>query len=254
MLSTAQEIMPKNRFVLISLFCLLLPLINNCSTADKQPKARPGQPKPYRVGQTWYHPVSDATDFRQKGKASWYGKKFHGRQTSSGEIYDMHAMTAAHKTLPLGTQVRVHNLVNGKSVEVRINDRGPFVRGRIIDLSFLAAKKLDVVGPGTAPVEIVALGRSDTDSDSNTSDYVPVDYYKGNFTFQIGAFGDQNNAQRLKKKLEKKYMNVHIVPYDDGKRIMYRVRVGRASSLEQAEKYESILIQQGYNGAFIVAE
>ncbi len=250
--------MTKTRFkywvALFALLCLFLPMVTSCSTSGPQPSAKPGQPKPYRVGKTWYHPVSDATNFRQSGKASWYGKKFHGRKTSNGEIYDMYAISAAHKTLPLGTYVRVHNLANNKSLEVRINDRGPFVRGRIIDLSYTAAKKLDVVGPGTAPVEIVALGKAKTSDGKTKTNYVPMDFYKGNFTFQIGAFGEKQNALRLKEKLEKKYMNVHIVPYDDGRRIMYRVRVGRASSLEQAEEYENILIQHGFKGAFIVAE
>ena len=188
------------------------------------------------------------------GTASYYGKRFHGRMTANGELFDMNAMTAAHKTLPLGTYVRVHNLANGKSIEVRVNDRGPFVRGRIIDLSYTGATKLDIVGPGTAPVEIVALGKAGAADNGQSSGYVPVDYYSGNFTFQVGAFSQKENAVRLKQKLEKKYMNVHIVPYDDGKRIMYRVRVGRASSLKQAEEYENTLIQQGFNGAFIVAE
>jgi rare lipoprotein A len=236
------------------LLCLLFFAFSGCASRSPQPAAKPGQPKPYRVGTTWYYPVSDATNFRQKGKASWYGKKFHGKKTSSGEIYNMHAMTAAHKTLPLGTYVRVHNLENGKSIEVRINDRGPFVRGRIIDLSYTGATKLDIVGPGTAPVEIVALGKAGASGSGKSTGYVPVDYYSGNFTFQVGAFSQKDNAVRLKQKLEKKYMNVHIVPYDDGKKIMYRVRVGRASSLKQAEEYETILIQQGFTGAFIVAE
>lgn len=236
------------------LICLLFLAASSCSSRSPQPAAKPGQPKPYRVGNTWYYPVSDATNFRQSGKASWYGKKFHGKKTSNGEIYNMYAISAAHKTLPLGTYVRVHNLANNKSIEVRINDRGPFIRGRIIDLSYAAAKELEVVGPGTAPVEIVALGRVGSSGSGNSSGYVPVDFYSGNFTFQVGAFGKKENAVRLKQKLEKKYMNAHIVPYDDGKKTMYRVRVGRASSLQQAEEYENILIQQGFNGAFIVAE
>jgi rare lipoprotein A len=106
----------------------------------------------------WYQPLPHARDFRQRGEASWYGRDFHGRQTASGEIYDMYAMTAAHKTLPLGTYVRVQNRDNNKTVDVRVNDRGPFVRGRIIDLSYTAAHKIGVVGPGTAAVEIAALG------------------------------------------------------------------------------------------------
>ena len=237
-----------------ALIFVLLFSVCSCSSRSPQPAAKPGQPKPYRVGNTWYYPVSDASNFRQKGKASWYGKKFHGKKTSSGEIYNMHAMTAAHKTLPLGTYVRVHNLDNRKTIEVRINDRGPFVRGRIIDLSYTAATKLDIVGPGTAPVEIVALGKAEASGKGKSSGYVPIDYYSGNFTFQVGAFSQKENAVRLKEKLAKKYMNVHIVPYDDGKKVMYRVRVGRASSLKQAEKYERILIDQGFTGAFIVAE
>lgn len=240
--------------IILSILFMLVLTIEGCSTPGPQPKAKPGQPKPYRVGKTWYYPVSDATNFRQKGKASWYGKKFHGKKTSSGEIYNMHAMTAAHKTLPLGTYVRVHNLETGNSLEVRINDRGPFVRGRIIDLSYAAATKLEIVGPGTAPVEIVALGKAKVSDTGSTPGYVPIDYYSGNFTFQVGAFSQKDNAVRLKQKLEKKYMNVHILPYNDGKRVMYRVRVGRASSLQQAEEYENILIQQGFKGAFIVAE
>lgn len=248
------KMMIKHWMIHICLICFLFPIVSSCSIHRTPPPAKPGQPKPYRVGKTWYHPVSDATNFRQSGKASWYGDKFHGKKTSSGERYDMYAMTAAHKTLPLGTYVRVHNLTNNKSTEVRINDRGPFVRGRIIDLSYTAAKELDVIGPGTAPVEIVALGKAQSSGGEGSSAYVPVDFYRGDFTFQVGAFGEKKNAARLKEKLEKKYMNVHIVPYDDGNRIMYRVRIGRASSIEQAEKFESLLIEQGFKGAFIVAE
>lgn len=236
------------------LIILFITIAVGCSTRSPQPEATPGKPKPYRVGNTWYYPVSDAANFRQKGKASWYGKKFHGKTTSSGEKYNMYAMTAAHKTLPLGTYVRVHNRSNNKSIEVRINDRGPFVRGRIIDLSYTAAQKLDIVGPGTAPVEIVALGKPGSAAGGSQAAYEPVDFYSGNFTFQVGAFSEKENAIRLKSELEQKYMNVHIVPYNDGNRIMYRVRVGRASSLKQAEEYEKILIQHGFDGAFIVAE
>jgi rare lipoprotein A (peptidoglycan hydrolase) len=97
--------------------------------------------------------MADARGYEEEGLASWYGEEFHGRKTSSGEIYDMYAMTAAHKTLPLGTYVRVHNLTNDRTVDLLINDRGPFVKGRIIDLSYAAAKALDVVRPGTAPVQ-----------------------------------------------------------------------------------------------------
>ena len=100
----------------------------------------------------------------------------------------------------------------------------------------------------------IVLGKASTTDGGNASGYVPVDYYSGNFTFQVGAFRQKENAVRLKQKLKKKYLNVHIVPYEDGKRVMYRVRVGRASSLKQAEEYEKTLIEQGFKGAFIVAE
>lgn len=229
--------------------------LQNC-TKITPPSRPPGYPKPYRVMGKWYQPRADSKDFRQRGIASWYGKKFHGRKTSSGEIYNMYALTAAHKTLPLGTHLRVKNLNNQQSVTVRVNDRGPFVRGRIIDLSYAAAKKIDMVSAGTAPVEIVALG-SET-SRQNTGNPAPpspsVDFYHGNFTFQIGAFKDKDNALRLKQSLEQRYSNVHIVEYDTGQEMLFRVRVGSASSLEEAAAYENKLLEQGFKDVFIIAE
>ena len=113
--------------------------------------------RPYVIKNVKYYPIPDATGFRERGLASWYGDYFHGRLTSNGETYDMYAMTAAHKILPMDTVLRVRNLENGREVTVRVNDRGPFVDGRVIDLSFTAAEKLGIVGPGTARVEIAAL-------------------------------------------------------------------------------------------------
>ena len=176
----------------------ILLLIVGCTRAIAPPKTPDEKPRPYRVGKTWYHPVSDAKGYQEQGIASWYGKQFHGKKTSSGEIYDMYAMTAAHKTLPLGTRLRVVNLANNKSVIVRVNDRGPFVRGRIIDLSYSAAKKIDMIAAGTAPVEILAIKTIPEQSDNaSASTTQPIDYYSGNFTFQIGAFKDKNNAFRV---------------------------------------------------------
>ncbi len=220
------------------------------------PKAPPGYPKPYKVLGKWYQPIPHARDFRQRGEASWYGKKFHGKKTSSGEIYDMYAVTAAHKTLPLQTYVRVRNLNNNKEIDVRINDRGPFVRGRIIDLSYTAAKQIGIVGPGTAPVEIVALGSADTSEKEKNGarTYRPGDYYKGNFTIQVGAFKIKGNAERLKEKLDKTYKNAHISVYQSGDETFYRVRVGKSSTLEQAMEYEAYLIQNGYPEAMVIAE
>ncbi|MBU0987926.1 MAG: septal ring lytic transglycosylase RlpA family protein [Proteobacteria bacterium] len=224
--------------------------------ATPPPSTPSGHPKPYRIGSNWYQPLPHARDFRQRGKASWYGKDFHGRKTANGETYNMYAMTAAHKTLPLGTFVSVHNLDNNRKIEVRINDRGPFVRGRIIDLSYTAAKKIGIVGPGTAPVEIVALGaavKTQTPGKAERT-YVPLDYYQGNFTVQVGAFSDRKNAERLQRELDQLFKNAHITTFNDGYDTYYRVRVGKCATLEQAEKYEAIMIQKGFKDAFAIAE
>ncbi|MFC1886144.1 septal ring lytic transglycosylase RlpA family protein [Thermodesulfobacteriota bacterium] len=235
---------------------LLLCLSYGCQRAVSPTPPPVGHPKPYKVLGKWYQPIPHATDFHQRGDASWYGKKFHGKKTSSGEVYNMHAMTAAHKTLPLQTYVRVHNMNNDRKIDVRINDRGPFVRGRIIDLSYAAAKQLGVVGPGTAPVEIMALGMADTSlrQPQAKRSYRPVDYYKGNFTIQVGAFKIKRNAERLKQNLDKAYQNAHITEYQSENGTFYRVRVGHSTTLEQAVEYEADLIQKGYTEAMVIAE
>lgn len=120
-------------------------------------KSASGNPESYEVLGKRYRVLDTSAGYRERGIASWYGEKFHGRRTSSGVPYDMYRMTAAHKTLPLPTYVRVTNLENGRSVVLRVNDRGPFIEGRIIDVSFVAAQKLGLVGPGTARVEVEAL-------------------------------------------------------------------------------------------------
>jgi rare lipoprotein A len=161
-------------FFEVGLLLLALSLgVWGCASRESAaPSAR--KPKPYRVDGVWYQPMEKGEDFRQRGIASWYGKQFHGRKTSNGETYNMYGLSAAHKTLPLGTWVRVRNLTNDRSVELRINDRGPFVRGRVIDLSYGAAKKLGVVGPGTAKVEVVALGIRKADT-ARGERYTPID-------------------------------------------------------------------------------
>ena len=254
---------PSKPILLLILFTAFSFLINNCATSHSPyerpssqppPKRPPGYPKPYKVYGKWYQPLPDSKGFRQRGIASWYGKDFHGKKTSNGEIYNMYAWTAAHKTLPLGTYVRVHHLSNNRSVQVRINDRGPFVRGRIIDLSYTAAKELGLVGPGTAKVEVVALGTPVTTDSGQPKYFVQEDYYSGNFTFQVGAFLNQENAERLRKELDEQYQNAHITVYDNGLNIFYRVRVGKASNLEEAAKFEEHLILDGFPDAFLVAE
>ena len=166
----------------------------------------------------------------------------------------MHAMTAAHKTLPLGTYVRVYNLENKRSTVVRINDRGPFVRGRIIDLSYSAAREVGIVGPGTARVEVVALGKRTTSSSNTVSTYRSGDYYTGNFTFQVGAFVSRENAEKQRRQLAQRYKNAHITVYDRGDQVFYRVRVGRFTTLDEALQQEKILIQDGFSNPILVAE
>ena len=130
---------------------------------QQEPLSRTGN-KPYTVMGKRYYPLKSADGYRAAGEASWYGKKFHGRPTSSGEPYDIYKMTAAHTTLPLPTYVRVTNQANGRAVVVKVNDRGPFLHGRIIDLSYVAAKKLDMLGQGTANVVVEAINPSRTQS------------------------------------------------------------------------------------------
>ncbi len=225
--------------------------------AGPQPAHRPpGHTRPYKVNGRWYQPISTAANFREIGVASWYGKKFHGRKTSNGETYNMYGMTAAHKTLPLGTHVRVKNLSNRKQIHVRINDRGPFIRGRIIDLSYTAAKKLGIVGPGTAKVEVSVLAsRISGKSRTRPGSSVPqISFDTGSFSFQIGAFKNRENAEKQKRHLAKTYKHVTIARVTTTDGILYRVRVGKFSSLNQARVQEKILIRNGYPDAFIVAD
>ncbi len=216
--------------------------------------APPSQPKPYKVLGEWYTPLPDARGFSERGIASWYGEDFHGKPTSSGEIYNMYGISAAHKTLPLGTWVKVRNLDNQRDLTLQINDRGPFVRGRVIDLSQGAARELGVLGPGTAQVEVVALGAAPAGTRGTPTRFVPVDYYSGNFTFQVGAFKERDNAERLLAKLDRSYRNAHIVSWYNGRETLYRVRVGKSENLEEATRFEALLISSGFPDAFTIAE
>jgi rare lipoprotein A len=228
-------------------------------TSPPPPPERPseGAPgtRPYQINGKWYYPRTDAHGYRETGVASWYGHQFHGRKTANGEVYDMHAVSAAHKTLPFNTVVRVHNLDNGRTLTVRVNDRGPFVHGRIIDLSYGAAQAIGLVGPGTARVEVVALGKVAGASEPVTADrtYLPVNTDEGNFTFQVGAFRDPNNAERLRAKLDRVYQNAHVTTFESTEGLYYRVRVGRFTSLRDARRGEQMLIRDGYD-PFIVAD
>jgi len=242
------------RLVFFLIAAVLVCAFLGCAAPEvPAPHRPPGYPKPYKVFGKWYQPLPDSSGFRESGIASWYGEDFHGKKTSSGEIYNMYALTAAHKTLPLGTYVQVRNLENNRRVDLRINDRGPFVRGRIIDLSYRAAKEIDIVASGTARVELMALA-TPVASGGGTLPYKPVDLHAGNFTFQVGAFVNRANAERLTAKLAKTYKNAHITVYDRGDQIFYRVRVGSFTTLEQAAAQEEILVRDGYPDVFVVGE
>ncbi len=213
----------------------------------------PPTQRPYTIAGKTYYPVASEEGFVQEGTASWYGDDFHGKKTSNGEIYDMYAQTAAHKTLPMNTYVQVTNLKNNRRITVRVNDRGPFVRGRIIDLSHAGAEKLGMLKSGTAPVRIKALGRRVVDG-NKTVRYEPVNFYKGDFTVQVGAFMEKANAERLVKNLARKYKNPHWVVFDSPRGRFYRVRVGKCDNLQKAEALRQDLESKGCPDPFIVAE
>lgn len=206
-----------------------------------EPPSRSGNPKSYVVWGKRYTTISSSAGFRERGIASWYGKKFHGRRTSSGETYDMYAMTAAHKNLPLPTYVKVRNLENGRSVVVRVNDRGPFHQGRVIDLSYTAASKLGIVGRGTGQVEVTALPPYQTLGGARKVAHQPPPANSAaaskparaqpvtgqdNAFVQIGAFSSLENAERLRARIQSELdrpVSIQSVPDSSA---AYRVRVG----------------------------
>lgn len=181
-------------------------------------------------------PMSGTT---QRGIASWYGEPFHGRKTASGETYDMHGLSAAHRELPLGTRIEVHNLENGRRVELRVNDRGPFVRGRILDLSYGAAKALDVVRAGLAKVEIRVL-----DLGSGRAGPGP----NSRFTVQLGAFSQRQNAVELMQRVAARHPDAEVVSQGD----LHRVRLGLFRSQTEAEELRRQLMEEGLDALVIV--
>ncbi|SCY07513.1 septal ring lytic transglycosylase RlpA family protein [Desulfoluna spongiiphila] len=226
------------------LLAALLLFTSACATKQSSPPARPANaPRPYKVLGKWYQPLATSEGYDEVGIASWYGPKFHGKPTASGETYDMHAMTAAHKTLPLGTRVRVKHLGNGKEVTLKINDRGPFVGKRIIDLSNKAAHAIGMVGTGTAKVRVTALKGPKTAATTLT---------RGDFGVQVGAFGDRSNAESYAARLSDRYANLPVkaVQGSDG---LNRVVVGRLLNREAAVDLKLRLMEDGFTHAFILS-
>ncbi len=215
--------------------------------------ARALVPPPGDYGRTYevfgrtYRTLDTAHGYVEEGLASWYGRDFHGRPTSSGERYNMYALTAAHKTLPLDTWVRVCNLANGKEVRVRVNDRGPFVDGRVIDLSLAGARALGMEADGVVPVRIEALGYQ------TPAGYRQPDYDAGEFTIQVGAFRDPANAQRLCERLGGFFGEARTDPFERDGETFYRVRVARYRSLTEALQWQEEIRRRGFADAFVVA-
>jgi rare lipoprotein A len=179
-------------------------------------------------------PMPAPAGYTEQGNASWYGAPFHGRRASNGEVYDMYKLTAAHRTLPFETMVRVTSVNNGKSTVVRITDRGPFVDNRIIDLSLAAAREIESVGPGVVPVRVEVLSPG-------------VDPTSGFFTVQVGAFRDRDNAERLRERLSASYSPIFIQQYDSPDGIFYRVRVGKISGEDAAQQFgEQLRDREGF--------
>ena len=216
-------------------------------------RSKYGNPESYVVFGRRYYVMKNNRGFTQQGIASWYGKKFHGKRTSSGETYDMYAMTAAHKTLILPAYVEVTNLENGNKAIVKVNDRGPFHDNRIIDLSFTAATKLDVVANGTAIVKIRAVdpgyvpgnesGHASGNRGAPVETVSPVNTVR-EFFIQVGAFSELNNAENLRRKLNiigDTLVKISQVIIDN--RSLYRVRIGPLSDVGISDKIVQQLIQ-----------
>ncbi|GJM04656.1 MAG: hypothetical protein DHS20C09_06470 [marine bacterium B5-7] len=222
-----------------------------------EPRSRYGNPKSYVVFDKRYYVMESNKGFVEKGIASWYGTKFHGRRTSSGETYDMYAMTAAHKNLPLPTYVEVTNLKNGKQIIVKVNDRGPFHENRIIDLSYTAAIKLDIIKNGTGLVEIRAVGPGQTVSiDSAEGAPVvstPALKSEDGFYIQVGSFSNLINAESLKQKLAPIGENkINISQVVVSGNTLYRVRIGPLTDIDQADSIVSSLEDYDVNEHRIV--
>ena len=216
----------------------------------QEPRSAHGNPPFYDVLGQRYFVLAGADGYVERGVASWYGPTFHGGSTSSGEQYDMYGMTAAHKTLPLPTYVRVTNLRNGRSVVVRVNDRGPFVANRLIDLSYTAAAKLDMLREGTTLVEVRALVPGVPDDLTRSSQLPPPTLY-----VQAGAFSDQQNAERLNERLHGAGLaSAFVLSPLEGKSHLYRVRLGPVASVADFDQLAARLAALGIRDARLASD
>ncbi len=223
-----------------------------------EPKSRGGNKSPYTVWGKKYAVLDSAAGYRERGVSSWYGKKFHGHRTSNGEVYDMYGMSAAHKSLPLPSYVRVTNLDNGKQVVVRVNDRGPFHGARLIDLSYAAAFKLDMLQRGTARVEVEVITVAVSDA-GNSGGYEPAPVQNmrvgsHNRFIQVGAYSSQSAAESVKTRLGRLLVDqqVEVSTREAGSSI-YRVRLGPLSAAgTSVEGLLSLLADAGFGDSQVL--
>ena len=245
-----------------------------------EPKSKYGNPASYVVYNKKYHVLPSSAGYKSTGLASWYGSKFHGYRTSSGELYDMYGMTAAHKTLPLPTYVRVKNLDNGREVIVKVNDRGPFHGNRLLDLSYAAATKLDILGRGTGRIEVTAIdprkfpNKNYTTIAKNSKNKIPVKQNNKQQTtlalnqantpkpvaksaatangspiyryLQVGAFNSKKNAESLRQQilqLANTKLPVHIQTSSADNMPIFRVRIGPIKDSAMLNKLKAKLVQ-----------
>lgn len=239
------------------------PVVNEPGQPERSKR---GNPAFYEVFGKRYYVKAASADYREKGVASWYGKKFHGRLTSSGVPYNMYAMTAAHKTLPLPTRVRVTNLRNQRSVIVTVNDRGPFVHNRLIDLSYAAAQQLGMIRDGTAMVSVEALpfDAPPAPAVSREAPRIPSMVATASAApppaepvlyLQVGAFGDAANAERLKAQLETGgFQNVRIRHDSAANRGLYRVRLGPIADVAEYDQLIERVAALNIREAMLVTE
>ena len=246
-----------------------VPQLPDDAVPRPEARSRYGNNPEYEVFGKRYRVMDSSHGYRERGVASWYGKKFHGNLTSSREPYDMYSMTAAHKSLPLPTYVRVRNLRNNKSVVVRVNDRGPFAHNRIIDLSYSAARKLDMIRDGTSLVEVEAISFDDPPGDRPTRqttaapveaaapiESLPPRAASGNRIFvQVGAFGSRDNAERRLAVLRSGGIGTGFVVEDSSSSpALHRVRIGPITGVEQYDLLVAELEKLGIVDPYLVTE
>jgi len=240
--------------------------VSKIPDAVPQPHLGPYKAAPYKVFGVQYYPMQDGRSYHAVGEASWYGTKFHGRNTASGEKYDLYGMTAAHKTLPLPTYVKVTNLENGKSVVVRVNDRGPFYSDRVIDLSFAAAEKLGYARKGVAKVKIEGIDPRKWQAQNikpkpinvskNKASSLPlkeVNNHQTGLYLQVGAFSVLGSAQNLMTQLQSLFSTpAFIVPIEQNNILLYRVRLGPFDDFIKAQKLSDEIKQNNLGSASMV--